>query len=236
MNGGQKGGRLSELVSRFSRQISRSDEGERGVGVEPRQVAAVSAETASSSTTLAQFLSLVFSQPAAELVDLGPVIGSNITFLGERIGCKIHVEDLYADLDRHARQGALDRFPEFLQRRFALRDESVDAVLCWDIFDYLAPAAATVLAGELMRMLRPGGALLGFFSGRGSDDQRYTKYFIEDEAHLRCRFYAAACSPWRVLQNRDISDLFAGLELFASVLLKSGVREVLFRKRSTPDF
>ena len=32
------------------------------------------------------------------------------------------------------------------------------------------------------------------------------------------------------LQNRDIGNLFAGLELFASVLLKSGVREVLFRK------
>ena len=51
------------------------------------------------------------------MMDLGPVIGPNITFLGERVGCKIHVEDLYADIDRHAQQGALDRFPEFLGRR-----------------------------------------------------------------------------------------------------------------------
>jgi hypothetical protein len=221
LNAGQKSGRFSDLVSRFSRQISRSDDEER-VGVEPRQVAA--------SKTLAQFLALLFSQSVAELVDLGPVIGSNITFLGERIGCKIHVEDLYADLDRHARQGALDHFPEFLERRFALLDESVDAVLCWDIFDYLAPEAATVLAGELMRVLRPGGTLLGFFGGGAPDDRRYTKYFIEGEAHLRRRFYPAACSRWRVLQNRDIDNLFAGLELFGSILLRSGVREVLFRK------
>jgi hypothetical protein len=190
----------------------------------------VSRETVSSSSTLAQFLTLVFSRPSAELVDLGPVVGSNIAFLGERIGCKIHVADLYADLDRHARQGALDRLPELLQRRFALRDETVDAVLCWDVFDYLAPAAANVLAGELIRMLRPGGALLGFFSGVGPDDQCYTKYVIEDEARLRRRFYAAACSRARMLENRDINTLFAGLELFSSVLLKSGVREVLFRK------
>jgi hypothetical protein len=33
-----------------------------------------------------------------------------------------------------------------------------------------------------------------------------------------------------MLENRDINTLFAGLELFSSVLLKSGVREVLFRK------
>ena len=192
-----------------------------------------SASETRTSSILAKFLSLVFAQPAAELVDLGPVIGSNIAFLGERIGCKIHVEDLYADLDGHARQGTLDRFPEFLERRFPFRDASVDAVLGWDVFDYLAPAAAAVLAGELTRMLRPGAALLAFFSGDGPDEGRYTKYYIEDETHLRCRSYAAACRRSRVLQNRDIHTLFAGLELFGTVLLKSGVREVLFRKPAT---
>jgi len=188
-----------------------------------------SAETAFASKTFATFLSLVFARAAAELVDLGPVIGANISFLGERIDCKIHVEDLFADLDRHARQGALDRLPEFLGGRFALLDASVDAVLCWEIFDYLDAAAAGVLAGELRRVLRPGGALLGFFGAGGPDEMRYTKYVIEDESHLRSSFYAAACRR-RVLQNRDINNLFAGLELFDSVLRKSGVREVLFRK------
>jgi SAM-dependent methyltransferase len=183
------------------------------------------------STTLAKFLSLVFARQAAELVDLGPVIGANVAFLGERIGCKIHVEDLYADLDEHAREGALDRFGEFLERRFPLPDATVDAVLCWDVFDYLAPPAATILAGEVTRMLRPGGALLVFFGGAGSDDGRYTKYVIQDETRLRCRSYPAACSRRRVLQNRDIEQLFEGLELFGSVLLKSGTREVLFQKR-----
>ena len=188
------------------------------------------AETVYASKTLAQFLTLLFSRPSAELVDLGPVVGSNIAFLGERIGCKIHVEDLYADLDRHARQDVLDRFPQFLERRLALLDGSVDAVLCWDIFDYLVPAAASVLAGEVIRVLRPGGALLGFFSGGGPDDRCYTKYVIEDDWRLRLRGYAAACQRERVLHNREITNLFGELELFGSVLLKSGVREVLFTK------
>ena len=38
-------------------------------------------------------MSLVFSQQAAELVDLGPGIGPNITFLGERVGRQSHVEN-----------------------------------------------------------------------------------------------------------------------------------------------
>lgn len=230
MNVGAEGSKLSHLVGRVSRPGPRSDEGERRPGVELRRAAAASSDTVCSSPTLAQFLSLLFSRPAAELIDLGPVIGSNIAFFGERIGCKIHVEDLYADLDHHAREDALDRFPDFLERRFTLGDESVDAVLCWDAFDYLAPPAAIVLAREVTRMLRPGGALLGFFGGGGPDDRRYTKYFIADETHLRCRSYPAACSRSRVLQNRDINSLLAGLDLFSSVLLRSGVREVLFRK------
>jgi hypothetical protein len=199
--------------------------------VEPRPVGGASGDTVYASKTLARFLDLLFARPAAEVVDLGPVIGSNITFLGERVGCKIHVEDLFSDIDRHVQHDTLDQLPEFLGGRFALPDSSVDAVLGWDIFDYLAPTAATALAGELMRMLRPGGVFLGFFGARASDDPRYTKYFIEDETHLRYRFYPSACARRWVLQNRDINIMFAGLEICETVLLKSGVREILFRKR-----
>lgn len=211
-------------MSRWSRKIPRSDR-EAGPAV-------ASAETVYASKILASFLSLLFARPAAEVVDLGPVIGSNVAFLGERIGCKIHVEDLYADVDRHIRQDALDRLPAFLSGRFSLTDASIDAVLGWDIFDYLPPPAAIALAREMLRILRPGGLLLAFFCGRGSDDRRYTKYFIEDGAHLRCRFYPSAGVRRWVLENRDIGLMFTGLELWDSVLLKSGAREVLFRKRS----
>ena len=174
---------------------------------------------------------MVFSRPMAEVLDLGPAIGSNIAFLGERIGCKIHVKDLYADLERHAHEDALERFPEFLEASFTEYDaESIDAVLCWDIFDYLAPPAAGVLAGTLIQALRPGGALLALFGGGGTNERSYTRYVIEDERHLRYRVAPAACGRQRPLQNRDILALFPGLSLFDSVLLKSGVREVLFRK------
>jgi hypothetical protein len=171
----------------------------------------------------------------AEVLDLGPAIGSNITFMGERIGCRIHVKDLYADLERHAREDALDRFPEFLETSFRDYDaESIDAVLCWDIFDYLAPPAATVLTETLIESLRPGGAVLALFGGGGVTERSYTRYVIEDERHLRYRVTPAACGRQRLLQNRDILALFPGLTLFDSVLLKSGVREVLFRKPEEP--
>jgi len=233
-----KTGGLSGFVSRLGRQNGRSDDESprvaepSRVAVEPRTVAAAPAETVYASKTLARFLDLLFARPNdAEVVDLGPVIGSNITFLGERVGCKIHVEDIYADIDRYIHQDRVDQLPEFLTGRLAVRPSSIDAVLGWDVFDYLAPMAATALAGELMRILRPGGVLLGFFGARASDDPRYTKHIIEDETHLRCRYYPSLSTRRWVLQNRDINIMFAGLEICETVLLKSGVREILFRKR-----
>lgn len=217
-------------MSRFGRPGARPENGNGPVVAEPRADVAVAVEPVHSSKTLAQFLSMVFARPAAELVDLGPVIGSNINFLGERIGCKIHVEDLYRDIDRHAREGTLDQFGEFLGTRFPTRSRSADAVLCWDVFDYLPQPAAAVLADKVKRMLRPHGLMLAFFGARASDDTRYTRYLIEDESHLRARYYPSACTRRWVLQNRDINFMFAGLEIFDSLLLKSGVREILFRK------
>ena len=227
----QKNGGFSGLVSRLSRQSVPSDDDSGRVAVAPRTVTAVAAETGYASKTLARFLDLLFARPAAVVLDLGPVIGSNITFLGERVGCKIHVEDLYADIDRHIQHDKLDQLAEFLSGRFSMPDSSVDAVLGWDVFDYLAPGAAAALASQLMRLLRPGGVFLGFFGARASDDPRYTKFVIEDETHLRFRFYPSACKRRWVLQNRDINIMFAGLEICETVLLKSGVREILFRKR-----
>lgn len=181
------------------------------------------------SRGLQRFLGVVCQRAAAEFVDLGPVVGANIAFLGERVGCKVHVEDLYADLDRHARQGALDQLPDFLRRRFPLPDGSIDAVLAWDVFDYLEPPAAAVLADEITRLLRPGGVLFAVFGSAGPGDT-YTKYVIDDEQHLRYRFYPAACPRRPALQNRDITRLFERLRVLDSVLLKSGAREFVFRR------
>ena len=86
-----------------------------------------------------------------------------MSFFGEQLGCKIFVEDIFADLDRHIREGKLEALPEFLDKRFPQSDGEVDGILCWDLIDYLDRGAAQALADQLTRVLRPEGALLGFF-------------------------------------------------------------------------
>lgn len=185
-----------------------------------------------ATKALRKFLTLLTARESPVLLDLGPVVGSNVSFFGEQLGCKIFVEDIFADLDRHVREGKTDQLPAFLKKRFPQVDGTVDGVLCWDLIDYLDRPAAQELAGQLTRVLRPEGALLGFFATAQPRETRYTKYIIVDEVNLKHRSYPASRGRQTILLNRDIIRLFPGLRVSDSFLLQNNLREILFRKPS----
>ena len=86
------------------------------------------------------------------------------------------------------------------------------------------------MAIELTRVLRPEGALLGFFGTAQPRDKRYTKFIIVDDVNLKHRSYPAVRGRQTILLNRDIIRLFAGLRVSDSFLLLNNLREILFRK------
>ena len=179
---------------------------------------------------LKKFIASLRSLSSPVLLDLGPVVGSNIAFFGEQLGCKIFVEDIFADLDRHHRERRLADLPAFLARRFPQADSSVDGILCWDLFDFLDRAAAQAVASQLSRVLSVNGALFGFFSTAHPRETRLTKFVVVDDNNLRHRPYSTPRMRQAVLQNRDIIRLFERLRVSDSFLLHSNVREILFRK------
>jgi hypothetical protein len=188
------------------------------------------AEPVFATKALRKFLTTLTSRESPVLLDLGPVVGSNVSFFGEQLGCKIFVEDIFADLDRHVRDAKLDALPGFLKTRFPQKEGSVDGILCWDMIDYMDRPAAQEIANQLTRVLRPDGALLGFFGTAPPRDTRYTKYIIVDEGTLKHRPYPAARGRQAILLNRDIIRLFHGLRVSDSFLLQNNQREILFRK------
>lgn len=194
-------------------------------------VARLALAQAFPTKALRRFLTTLTQRESPILLDLGPVVGGNVSFFGEQLGCKIFVEDIYADLDRHVREDKLDALPEFLGRRLPQADGSVDGILCWDIMDYMSRPAAQALAKELTRVLRPDGALLALFGSVLSHDApHYTKYIVVDETSLMYRRYAAARGRQAIVLNRDIIRLFDGLRVADQFLLQHNIRELLFRK------
>jgi len=219
---------FSDLFSRLRKADADSDTGAAAAPVSPTKA-------------LARFTVGLAGRVAPVLLDLGPVIGGNVSFFGERLGCKILVEDLAKDIDRHVAERRAAELPRFLETRIARETDSVDGILCWDLFDFLDKASAAALARHLVRVLKPNGLLLAFFNtyepkaGEPQPPALYTKYVVVDSGHLQHRTYAASRGRQKPFQNRDIQKMFEPLRITDQFLLKSHMREVLFRKPSAAD-
>jgi len=216
---------LSDLFSRRRKDASDTADGGGNAPVHPTKA-------------LAKFLSNLNARSQPLLLDLGPVVGTNVTFFGEELGCKILVENIFKDIDRHISEAKLEELPAFFEKRFAQEDGSVDGILCWDIFDYIERKAALALARQLARILRPDGVLLAQFSTadpHAAGGPTYTRYVVVDRQTLQYRPYGAARGKQRPLVNRDIQRMFEPLRISEQFLLKNNLREVLFRKPAAPQ-
>ena len=188
-------------------------------------------ETLISSKGLPKFLAAIAGQPPpAALIDFGPVIGANVAFLGERLGCKLFIEDLTTDLTRHLEAGTMDALPDAVELRLRHGDASVDGILCWDFFDFLQKAPAQRVAQHLVKMLKPGGAIMGYFAISNVERSAFAKYEVVDDKTIRQRPHTGTGMRY-AHPNREILRMFEGLTVAESFLLKNNAREMLLRKR-----
>ena len=241
---------ISNLVSRFGGRGSAHGATSGGVVEDGR-------DGVFPTRALASFLDSLRDRDAPVVLDLGAVVGANVTFLGEQLGCKLLVEDLFVDLERSTETEDLfadlerstetedlfadlerstetsdpgDDPAEVRRTRLAQEDATVDGVLCWDVLEQVGVARGQALADELTRILRPGGALLVTFNTETRVARGHTRYEIVDRTTLRHRFCAGSRGQDRVLQSREVTRMFKGLAIADSFLLTHRMREMLFRK------
>jgi len=191
---------------------------------------AASNERIVPTKAFSRFLYALSLRESPVVLDLGPIVGGNVNFLGERLGCKYLVEDLYQNIEAHVTSKNPPDLAAFFEKRFPQADASIDGVLCWDVLDYLDKASAQIVAREMMRVLRPGGAVFGFFANEKSTEKEYTRYLIVDEKTLKYRSAPGSRARQQVFANRDITRLFEGLTVSDSFLLLTKTREMVFRK------
>lgn len=183
-----------------------------------------------ASKALPKLIASMAQKEAPVLLDFGPVIGTNVEFCGERLGCKLFIEDILADIDRHLRGKAPEDLATSFETRFKHPEASIDGILCWDLFDFLDKTSAAALARQIVRLLKPGGAVMGFFATTGVERAPFTKFEIVDEKTLRHKHHPGVGGRRQSLQNRDILRMFEGLVVSESFLLKNNTREMLLRK------
>ena len=89
------------------------------------------------------------------------------------------------------------------------------------------------LAAQVVRLVRPEGLVLAFFNhseAPATGSPTYTRHVVVDPRTLEHRTYPAARGKQKPILNRDLQRIFSPLAITDQFLLKTNLREVIFRK------
>jgi hypothetical protein len=202
------------------------------------------AETNRISNGLKEFLWNLDGLGRGTLLDLGPAWQTTLNFFIER-GFRVTSDDLLHSWKdflgeeekrlQHAATSAesIDLTPagraaRFVQVNLQYSPASFDAVLLWDILDYLEPAVARQTVGCLTEILRPGGIVFAMFHSKKPES--FQRYRVADSNTLQVIGAKPLCPAQRVYQNREIQDLFGRFRTVKSFVGRDQLRESLFVK------
>jgi cyclopropane fatty-acyl-phospholipid synthase-like methyltransferase len=178
------------------------------------------------------------------LLDLGPAWQTTLSFFIER-GFRVSSEDFLRGWkaflteeekrlreDSEAREKmdmtANGRAVRFLAENLQYPRASFDAVLLWDLLDYLEPALVKQMVPNLTELLRPGGVILAMFHSKKPEG--FQRYRVADSNTLQVISTAVVCPAQKVYQNREIQDLFSRFRTMKSFVGRDQLRETLFIK------
>lgn len=205
---------------------------------------ALATGTARVSNGLKEFLWHLEGIGHGHLVDLGPARQTTINFFIER-GFKVYTEDLLATWKRFLDAEELRlrdpgtktdaseltptiRAARFLETTLNYPPDTFDAVLAWDLLDYLEPELVSELVARLTTLVRDGGVVLAMFHAR--KPEAFHRYRVLDAQNLELIPAPCPFAPQRVLQNREISNLFRRFRTSKSFVGRDQIREGLFVK------
>ena len=204
-----------------------------GGSAEPPPAAAEGARIPRRSTGFNQFTRYILRPDGQRVLDLGATSNSNIHFI-TGLGHKAYNEDVLAAANdpRLVMEGAEEGsttvdVERFLAEELQYEAESFDAVLMWDVCDYLPEALVKPVVERIYRITKPQGALLAFFHTRDAGvEAPYCRYHIKNEETLELQ-RGPEFQLQRIFQNRHIENLFKEYRSIKFFLGKQNIREVL---------
>jgi SAM-dependent methyltransferase len=190
---------------------------------------------ARGSRGLEQFFFSIRDQTALTLLDLSGANQSNITFI-TNLGHRLYSEDFVRSIretfgsEDPNEQGNSGQIDSFLQQNLDYPEEHFEAVLVWDVLEYLGPALLAATVERLYRVVRPGGYLLAFFhSDERLSQVPYYSFRIRDFNELQV-VQRGARQPAQLFNNRSLERLFHRFESVKFFLTREHLREIIVRR------
>ena len=115
----------------------------------------------------------------------------------------------------------------FLNENLDYEPETFDAVLLWDLADYLPEALVKPVIDRLYRVMKPKGILFGFFHTKDAGPEApYYRFNIAAANTIELR-QGPAFRLQRIFNNRHVENLFHDYSSVKFFLGRDNMREVL---------
>jgi hypothetical protein len=165
------------------------------------------------------------------VLDLGPPLAGNIKFLSA-LSCRVRVADLHRSL---CAESVESRQPEAMGALFErllplAPDERFDALLAWDVFDYMRPDQVSSLMARLTPACRAGALVLVLVSTRRQIPARSPRYRIVDRENLACDGPLQPVRACPRYTQPDLARMMPGFSVRRSFLLRNGIQEYLLAR------
>jgi hypothetical protein len=179
-----------------------------------------------ASRVLKQYVGLLAKSAHPEILDIGPVCGSNITFFLEHAS-KLHIHDVITR-SPEGRQPA--EWNEALPEAFSYEENSMEAIHAWDLFDHIGNHDLSKVVQKLVSFLKPHGLLIMVASNTTGQQPFFQFLKIGPELTVTLQKSMVRRLPYFYRTNRDIEKAMQPLTQIASSICTNGVREFLYRR------
>jgi len=194
-----------------------------------------------SSPGLEELLQRLKEGATCDILELGPVRSRNVEFWS-RFSTSLYIADLRSCLPLPATAVAaaedaaaaaaedVEAAPEPDWKRLLDLPEgrSYDAILAWDLLNYLDLASISSLIRYLKPFCRPGTILFTLIFDQKQMPEKITVYRIIDESHLAYEYGSLALRPCLGHQPRALAGVMSPFITSSSFRLRNGVVEYLF--------
>jgi hypothetical protein len=184
------------------------------------------------STGFNEFIRSISREEGLKILDLGSTSPANITFM-TGLGHRFHQEDvLRLSSDKtliipNGEEGTTVDVERFLRENLNFTREEFDAVMFWDLADFLPEPLVKPLIERIQVAMKPGGTMLAFFHTKDAGPSApFYRYNIVAKDTLELQ-PVRAFQLQRVFNNRHVENLFREYSSIKFFLGRDNIREVL---------
>ncbi len=176
------------------------------------------------------------------LLDLGPVWQTTVIYFIER-GFKVYSEDVLSAWKEFLKREEVrlralapgedpgdmsprHRAEKFLANSLKYPADTFDAVLAWDLLDYLDNELVTRVVNRISDLVKEDGVVLAIFHSKKSDG--FCRYRVLDNQNLELIPASTLFQVQRIYQNREIQNLFSRFHSSKTFVGRDQLREGLF--------